>query len=203
MAVGVQLINEGYKTETDDLYEIKYDKNGIAIPVDLIFLGGISELDESRNGYSAFIEAKAPISDTFELTGALRYEDLEFGTSIDPKIALRWQASDMLVLRASASTAFRQPSLSQVNAQIVQLINIQDYNIDGTAKGGSAFVRVTQSGSSELEGEESDNLNFGLIFKAFLTILSFVEISKFTNNFFIEQIFFASKSLICLLSSLR
>ena len=161
MAVGVQLINEGYKTETDDLYEIKYDENGIAIPVDLIFLGGISELDESRNGYSAFIEAKAPISDTFELTGALRYEDLEFGTSIDPKIALRWQASDMLVLRASASTAFRQPSLSQVNAQIVQLINIQDYNIDGTAKGGSAFVRVTQSGSSELEGEESDNLNFG------------------------------------------
>ena len=167
MAIGVQLINEGYKTETDDLYEIKYDENGIAIPVDLIFLGGISELDESRNGYSAFIEAKAPISDTFELTGALRYEDLEFGTSIDPKIALRWQASDMLVLRASASTAFRQPSLSQVNAQIVQLINIQDYNIDGTAKGGSAFVRVTQSGSSELEGEESDNLNFGLIFKPY------------------------------------
>ena len=156
MAIGVQLINEGYKTETDDLYEIKYDENGIAIPVDLIFLGGISELDESRNGYSAFIEAKAPISDTFELTGALRYEDLEFGSSIDPKIALRWQASDVLVLRASASTAFRQPSLSQVNAQIVQLINIQDYNIDGTAKGGSAFVRVTQSGSSELEGEESD-----------------------------------------------
>ena len=84
MAVGVQLINEGYKTETDDLYEIKYDENGIAIPVDLIFLGGISELDEARNGYSAFIEAKAPISDTFELTSALRYEGLEFGTSIDP-----------------------------------------------------------------------------------------------------------------------
>ena len=63
----------------------------------------------------------------------------------------------MIAIRASASTAFRQPSLSQINAQIVQLVDIQDYNVDGTAKGGSAFRRVTQSGSSELKAEESDN----------------------------------------------
>ena len=163
IAIGAQIRREGYKTETDDLYEIKFDSNGVAIPVDLIFLGGISELDESRTGYSAFIEAKTPIADDVELTAALRYENLDSGSSVDPKLALRWQASDMIAIRASASTAFRQPSLSQINAQIVQLVDIQDYNVDGTAKGGSAFRRVTQSGSSELKAEESDNFNLGVI----------------------------------------
>ena len=163
IAIGAQIRREGYKTETDDLYEIKFDSNGVAIPVDLIFLGGISELDESRTGYSAFIEAKTPIADDIELTAALRYENLDSGSSVDPKLALRWQASDMVTIRASASTAFRQPSLSQINAQIVQLVDIQDYNVDGTAQGGSAFRRVTQSGSSELKAEESDNFNLGVI----------------------------------------
>ena len=163
IAVGAQLRREGYKTETDDLYEIRFGNDGVAIPVDLIFLGGISELDESRTGYSAFIETKTPMANNVELTTAVRYENLDSGSSIDPKLALRWQASEIIAIRASASTAFRQPSLSQINAQIVQLVDIQDYNADGTAKGGSAFRRVTQSGSSELKAEESDNFNLGVI----------------------------------------
>jgi iron complex outermembrane receptor protein len=163
IAVGAQLRREGYKTETDDLYEIRFGSDGVAIPVDLIFLGGISELDESRTGYSAFIETKTPMANNVELTTAVRYENLDSGSSVDPKLALRWQASEIIAIRASASTAFRQPSLSQINAQIVQLVDIQDYNADGTAKGGSAFRRVTQSGSSELKAEESDNFNLGVI----------------------------------------
>ena len=41
------------------------------------------------------------------------------------------------------------------------------------------------------------------ICKAFFTILEFVEISKLTRSFLIAHICFASKSLICLLSSLK
>ena len=43
----------------------------------------------------------------------------------------------------------------------------------------------------------------GLILSALLTILSLMEISRLTKIFFDLQIFFASKSLICLLSSLK
>ena len=43
----------------------------------------------------------------------------------------------------------------------------------------------------------------GLIFNALLTILSLIEISRLTKIFFDLQIFLASKSFICLLSSLK
>jgi len=165
VAAGVQLRREGYKTETDDLYEIKFDADGNPIPIDLIFLGGVSEIDVSRTGVSAFAEAKTELTENVELTAALRYEDLDSGTSVDPKLALRWQLSDQLALRASASTAFREPSLSQINAQVVNLEGIQDFNADGSANGGVAFVRVTSSGSDELQAEESDNFNLGLIYQ--------------------------------------
>ncbi|MDG1165324.1 MAG: TonB-dependent receptor [Porticoccaceae bacterium] len=164
-AAGIQVRREGYKTETDDLYEIKFDANGNPIPIDLIFLGGVSEIDISRTGVSAFAEAKTALSDNVELTAALRYEDLDSGSSVDPKLALRWQLSDQWALRASASTAFREPSLSQINAQVVNLEGIQDFNADGSANGGVAFVRVTSSGSEDLQAEESDNFNVGLIFQ--------------------------------------
>ena len=121
MAAGIQIRSEGYKVETDDLYEIKFDADGNAIPIDLIFLGGVSELDESRTGYSAFAEAKIPLSDAVEVTTAVRYESLDSGNSVDPKLALRWQVAERVALRASASTSFREPSLSQINAQVVNL----------------------------------------------------------------------------------
>ena len=69
------------------------------------------------------------------------------------------------------STAFREASLSQMNAQIVQLEGIQDYNEDGSAKGGVSFVRVTQSGSQDLDPEESRNIGIGLTFKPYESAL--------------------------------
>ena len=50
-AAGFQVRSEGYQTETDDVYEIKNDAAGNPIPIDLIFLGGLSEVDESRTSY--------------------------------------------------------------------------------------------------------------------------------------------------------
>jgi iron complex outermembrane receptor protein len=164
-AAGVQVRSEGYQTETDDLYEIRFDDDGAPIPIDLIFLGGVSEIDESRTSYSMFAEAKTNLSENVELTAAVRYENVDTGSSVDPKLALRWQVSDKVALRASASTAFREPSLSQVNAQVVNLAGLQDFNEDGSANGGVAFVRVTSSGSDSLKAEESDNFNIGVLYQ--------------------------------------
>jgi len=164
-AAGFQVRDEGYLIATDDLYTIQLDNLGTPLPVDLIFLGGISEIDQSRTSYSMFAEVQTTLSDNLELTAAIRYEHVDAGESVDPKIALRWQLSEQLALRASASTAFREPSLSQVNAQIVALGGLQDFNIDGTPNGGVAFVRVTSSGSDSLKAEESDNFNIGLLYQ--------------------------------------
>lgn len=167
VAAGVQIRSENYKVETDDLYEVSFDSEGNVVPVDLIFLGGVSELDESRTGYSAFVEAKIPVSESVEVTTALRYENLDSGNSFDPKLALRWQVAERVALRASASTSFREPSLSQINASVVNLEGIFDYDADtGERETSASFVRVTSSGSKDLKAEESENLNIGVIFQA-------------------------------------
>lgn len=164
-AAGVQVRRENYEVETDDIYEIKFDANGNPIPVDLIFLGGVSEVKADRSSYALFAESKLPITDAIELTAAVRYEKLDKDSSVDPKVALRWQLTDELTVRASVSTSFREPSLSQLNATAVSLQGIQDFNADGTAKGGVAFIRVASQGAQSLTPEESTNFNLGVIYQ--------------------------------------
>ncbi|MEP4889527.1 MAG: TonB-dependent receptor [Aliiglaciecola sp.] len=163
-AAGIQARTESFKVETDDVNEIRFDDEGNPIPVDLIFLQGSSEVDADKNTFALFAESVIPVSEDIEIKAALRYEKLENDSSVDPKIAVRWQISDQWIMRASASTAFRDASLSQKNASSAVITSITDYNDDGTAK-SSAFVGVIATGNEDLKPEESDNYNIGLIFK--------------------------------------
>ena len=81
----------------------------------------------------------------------------------DPKVSLRYQASDELVLRASISTSFREPSLAQLYASTVGLEGIQDYNTAGATVGSTTFIRIASDANPNLLPEEADNLNVGLI----------------------------------------
>ncbi len=162
LAAGIHIRKETFITRADDLYQIKFNSDGDPIPVDLIFLGGVSEMDQSRTDYAAFIESQIPLTENFQISAALRYENLDSAASIDPKVALNWKINPQLSIRTSASTAFRQPSLAQVHARQVQLERIQDKYPNGTNKGSPTFVRILQSGSENVVAEESDNFNFGV-----------------------------------------
>lgn len=162
-AAGVQIRNESFKVETDDVFEIKFDEEGNPIPVDLIFLQGLSEVDVDRTSFAVFAESIIPVSDDIEIKAALRYESLENDSSLDPKIAVRWQISDEFIMRASASTAFREASLSQQHASSAVITSITDYDTDGIAK-SPAFVGVIATGNDELKPEQSENYNIGLIY---------------------------------------
>ncbi|MBU3006140.1 TonB-dependent receptor plug domain-containing protein [Paraglaciecola arctica] len=163
-AAGIQARSESFKVDTDDVFEIKFDEQGNPIPVDLIFLQGLSKVDVDRSSFAMFAESVIPVSENVEVKTAVRYEKLESDSSFDPKIAVRWQVSDEFILRASASTAFREASLSQKNASSAVITSITDYNDDGSAK-SSAFVGVIATGNDNLKPEESENYNVGLIFK--------------------------------------
>jgi iron complex outermembrane receptor protein len=163
IAAGIQLRNETFQVETDDVNEIKFDDDGNPIPVDLIFLAGLSEVDVDRTSFAVFAESVIPVTDSIEIKAALRYENLENDTSLDPKIALRWQLNDQWIMRASASTAFREASLSQQNAASAVITSITDFNPDGSAK-SPAFVGVIATGNENLKPEQSENYNIGLIY---------------------------------------
>jgi len=60
---------------------------------------------------SAYVEFNLPVLDSLEAQLALRYEDYsDFGSTTNPKIALRWQPIPSLMFRGSYSTSFRPPS---------------------------------------------------------------------------------------------
>jgi iron complex outermembrane receptor protein len=162
-AAGMQIRNESFKVETDDVNEITFDTDGNPVAVDLIFLQGLSEVDVDRTSFAVFVESVIPVLENIEIKAALRYEKLENDSSVDPKIAVRWQISDQWIMRASASTAFREASLSQQNAASATINGISDFNADGTAK-SPAFVGVIATGNVDLKPEQSENYNLGLIF---------------------------------------
>lgn len=70
----------------------------------------------SRNIRSAVVEVDAPIWRDLTLNAALRadrYSDLKT-TTINPKMSFRYQAMKELVLRGSANTGFRAPSIMDI-----------------------------------------------------------------------------------------
>lgn len=165
-AAGLQYRDESYSEKRNPVATQSIDPaTGDIIPADLIFLGGGFPVDEERSSYAAFAEIQLPLTESIDVNLAVRYEDLDTDSSIDPKASIRWQVADSLILRASASTAFREPSLAQFNATETSLQGIQDFNPDGTPKGGAVFVRVNAIGNPDLKPEESTNYNFGIIWQ--------------------------------------
>ena len=164
IASGIQLRSESMDITRSANSIVTFDSNGnLATPADMIFLGGGINVDTSRNAEAIFVEAATDVTDNLEIRGALRYESLEEDSTLDPKISLRYQATDDLVLRASASSSYREPSLNQLFNSDVGLEGIQDYDSSGNAVGGTAFIRIASQANPNLIPEEADSYNFGLI----------------------------------------
>ncbi len=134
------------------------------IPDNFIFVGGGANVDASQDVYALFGELLLPLSDTLEAQLALRYEDYgdQTGDTLDPKIALRWQATDTIGLRATASTTFRAPSLHQRFNRETNLIPLGDVPIGGGAP-ATGFKGAEISGNPDLDPESATTFNIGLV----------------------------------------
>ena len=122
-----------------------------------IFLAGATPFDEEQSINAVFGEIRTDVNDRLELQLSARYEDYggSVGDSFDPKIGIRYEANDDIVLRASASTTFRGPTLNQLGGQYTALSFI---NQTGT------FKAVDTNGSADLKPETADTFNFGAIY---------------------------------------
>ena len=159
LAYGAQFRNEGFSISRNDISTQQRDpQTGILQDVDLIFLGGGTEPSASRDSFAAFAEANIPLTDSFEMSVAARYEALDSDSSLDPKLALRWQVTDELVVRGSMSTAFREASLVQQYNRATGLQGLVDPLATGTL-----FVRVLTEGNTDLKPETSTNTNLGVV----------------------------------------
>lgn len=117
MAVGFQYREEGRETKVNPKTIGAVNSFGQLSGQESV--AGLSEnrnFDADRDVKAAFVEFQIPLHERVDLQLAARYEDYggDIGSTFDPKIGIRWQATDSLVLRSSASSSFRGPGLAQI-----------------------------------------------------------------------------------------
>jgi len=154
LAVGFQYRQEDFSRDFDELS----NRDAFA------FIIGSSDFAQDRDVTALFAETLVPLSDSLELTAALRYEDYggAVGDTVDPKVSLLYRPSDAVSLRASASSSFRAPSQFQVGGQGTSLNQVTD------PLGGTAFAAVRNldpgAGGRNIRPEQSEAFNFGASF---------------------------------------
>jgi outer membrane receptor protein involved in Fe transport len=120
----------------------------------------------SRDIWSAYVEFSLPVLENLDLDLALRYDDYsDFGSTTNPKLALRWEALDTLAFRASWGTGFRAPSLAQIGlgpSQESQFF-IDTYGCaDNPAYCTATDYNIVFAGNPDLDPEESESYNIGV-----------------------------------------
>ncbi len=127
--------------------------------------------DYDRDQASVFTEVYVPVSDTFELHLAARYDDYDdFGSDVNPKVGFRYQPMEELIFRGNWSTSFRAPSLAQAGATTL----LSSYTIecsdtpaacDNDAGANGESLLSEDVGNPDLKPEEATTWGFGMVVK--------------------------------------
>jgi iron complex outermembrane recepter protein len=103
----------------------------------------------TRDITSVFAELEMPLTRTFSVNAAVRadeYEDLG-ETTVNPKLAVRWQPTPSLVVRGSATTGFRAPALPEIYSKETERTAINTFDdpllcANGTPSAGYTTEQV-------------------------------------------------------------
>ena len=122
-------------------------------------------VDADRSAFSAFADGELSPVRRLTLGAAVRYEHYDdFGDATSGKLSAIFKATDVVSLRATASTGFRAPSLQQSFFSTVTsqssggvLVNV------GTFAVNDPVARAL--GASALKAETSRNLSAGVVLK--------------------------------------
>ncbi|HTN49351.1 MAG TPA: TonB-dependent receptor, partial [Burkholderiaceae bacterium] len=128
----------------------------------------LKAISGARMAYALFAELNIPILPKLEAQLALRYDAYsDFGSTTNPKVALRWQPATSLLLRGSWGTGFRAPPLynlsepSSTSGFVGPIADPVRCPVTGSPDDCEAFVQVVSGGNPNLHPETSRQWNFG------------------------------------------
>ncbi len=114
-----------------------------------------------RNITAVFAELNIPVTKQLEFTAAARNDRYsDFGSTLNPKFGFRYQPSGQVLVRGSASTGFRAPSLFDLYAAntFTNTSTVTD-PVTGTS---SQFIAL-YGGNPNLKPEKSKTATLGLV----------------------------------------
>ncbi|MDC1110147.1 TonB-dependent receptor [Gammaproteobacteria bacterium] len=156
-ALGFQFNSEDLQINYSEMSRVAFDSNGkLTKGADLLFLGGGTNVNTSRNKQAIFFEANKNFGNALDLILSGRYERLDSESSFDPKFSFKYSASEDLLFRGSIGTSFTAPSMAQMFSSEIRLGSVRDID-------DSPFVRLAVLGNPNLKPATSENINLGFI----------------------------------------
>ncbi|MFQ5526472.1 MAG: TonB-dependent receptor plug domain-containing protein [Thermoanaerobaculia bacterium] len=117
----------------------------------------------SRDNVAVYADLEQDVNDDFLMQYALRFEDFsDFGSTVNGKIATRYNVSDTFTFRAAVSTGFHAPTPGQANYQqtITTFDGVTGLQVEeGLVPSTSPLVAAV--GGTALTEETSVNLSAG------------------------------------------
>ena len=165
MATGVE-----YRSET-----MEQNNDPFGLNDDVIAQSEQIDVDADRDVYSGYVELlipivgetnKIPLVESLELRTSVRYEHYSKFDATKPGVSLAWRPTDWLLLRSSYNEGFRAPSIVEL---FTPAIGRRNTGIIDTAREGQPDAendvskRVVTGGNTDLDPEESESYNYGIV----------------------------------------
>jgi iron complex outermembrane receptor protein len=129
--------------------------------------------DSARMVQSAYVEINMPFVRSFSADAAVRYDHYQgIGDTVNPKVSLKYQPFDWWLLRGSAGTGFRAPSLTDLYAAQATSVTsngtrdpIKCPTFDPNNPACSFQFSTVTGGNPNLKPEKSTTYTLGLVFQ--------------------------------------
>jgi iron complex outermembrane receptor protein len=167
MALGTELRREDFSDNAD------FDLASGQI------LGGtqVGAKSASRSVDAVFAELNVPVVRDVEAQLAARYDHYsDFGGTVNPKIAVRWQPMRSLLLRSSWGTGFRVPTLYDLYTPLTQGQTGNAFDdplrcpTTGSPQDCGNMFRLLSGGNPALVPEKSKQFNAGVVWAPFSAV---------------------------------
>ncbi|MGE5088792.1 MAG: TonB-dependent receptor domain-containing protein, partial [Candidatus Levyibacteriota bacterium] len=102
--------------------QLSTDFSPLAQSGDVLTVGDVSSVAGGRRAQALYAEASVPFAKGWESQIAVRHDHYsDFGGTVNPKVAIRWQPVSQLVLRSSWGTGFRAPTIYDLHVPVQQM----------------------------------------------------------------------------------
>jgi iron complex outermembrane receptor protein len=155
-------------------YQIMAGEPGSYVDADGVGVGGNAgsqgfpgfqpgdQTDKSRNSRAVYVDVETDLTHRLKAQTALRFENYsDFGSTLTGKLAGSYRVDPRLLLRASASTGFRAPSLQQIyfSSTFTDFISGKPMDVVLAPNGGTI---ANAAGIPKLKEEKSKSGTLGL-----------------------------------------
>jgi iron complex outermembrane receptor protein len=155
--------------------QLTNDFSPLAQSGDIVTIGDVASVAGDRKAQALYAEASVPFAKGWESQIAVRYDHYsDFGGTINPKLAVRWQPVSQLVLRSSWGTGFRAPTLYDLHVPVQQMGTTDPIHRDPVRCPVTHESRDCEEGFTSFGGgnvhlapETSEQFNAGAVWEPF------------------------------------